>query len=450
MRILFITQDFSGASLCARLYHEGHEVRAHVGNPAFSQTLDGWIEKVPDLGTGLDWVGKAGLIVCDDNGFGPLQDRLRIAGYAVIGGSAGGDLLEDDREHAQRIFAAHGLRNIPTHAFDLAENAIRFLETEGGEWVLKFNGHADKTACYVAQLPDSADLLDVLGLNVGASLADAHTETGSASKTPAKPSIILQKRIRGVEIGVARYFNGTDWVGPIELNIEHKKLFPGDLGPKTAEMGTLLWYTADEQSRLFREVLAPLKPHLREIGFRGDFDINCIVNEDGAWPLEATTRFGYPAVQAQMALHETPWGEFLKTVADGKSCDLCWRPGYAVVVLLAVPPFPFCAKPCDCALNPRGLEIRFRQPPSAADWRHIHFEGVKIHRAANGSEHFYVADSTGYVLHVTGHGPSIEAARAAAYRRAENVVIPRMFYRTDIGERFLLTERTRLERLECL
>jgi phosphoribosylamine-glycine ligase len=75
---------------------------------------------------------------------------------------------------------------------------------------------------------------------------------------------------------------------------------------------------------------------------------------------------------------------------------------------------------------------------------------VQIRRTAKGSEHFFVADSTGYVLHVTGHGPTIEAARAAAYRRTENVVIPRMFYRADIGERFLLTERTRLEALGCL
>jgi phosphoribosylamine--glycine ligase len=242
----------------------------------------------------------------------------------------------------------------------------------------------------------------------------------------------LQKRVTGVEIGVARYFNGTDWVGPIELNIEHKKFFPGDLGPKTAEMGTLLWYTADDNNRLFREVLAPLKPYLREIGFRGDFDINCMVNEEGAWPMEATTRFGYPAVQAQMALHETSWGEFLKAVADGKSCDLQWKEGYVVVVLVAVPPFPFCPKNCDCALDPRGLAIHFREPPSPDDWSHIHFEGVS--KGTDGSHR--LADHTGYAMHVTGQGPTVEVAREAAYRRIDNIVIPRMYYRNDVGERF--------------
>ena len=420
MRILFLTEDFSGASLCMRLAKEGNDVRAHVGNPAYSQTLDGWVEKIATLDAGLDWVGSSGLVVCDDNGFGPLQDRLRNEGFSVVGGSAGGDCLEDDREHAQKIFAAHGLNSIPTHSFDSAEKAAEFVERNGGEWVVKHNGHADKSSCYVGRLPDGRDVIDLL--------------CNAARHDAGKPSrYALQKRIHGVEIGVARYFNGTDWVGPIELNIEHKKLFPGDLGPKTAEMGTLLWYTADENNRLFREALSPLTPYLQEIGFRGDIDINCMVNEEGAWPMEATTRFGYPAVQAQMALHETPWGEFLKSVADGKPCDLLWREGYAVVVLVAVPPFPFCPHTCECALDPRGLSIHFQQPPGPDDWPHIHFEGVAKETDSKGSERYRLIDHTGYALHVTGYGTTIEATRNNAYRRIKNIVIPRMYYRADIG-----------------
>lgn len=424
MRILFVTEDFSGASLCARLAKEGHDVRAHVGNPAYAQTLDGWVEKISTLDAGLEWVGKSGLVVCDDNSFGALQDRLRSDGFSVVGGSADGDLLEDDREHAQMVFAAHGLRHIPTHSFDSAEKAADFVKRAGGEWVVKHNGHADKISCYVGRLPDGRDVIDLLR-------NAARHEVGMPSR------YALQKRVHGIEIGVGRYFNGTDWVGPIEINIEHKKLFPGDLGPKTAEMGTLLWYTADENNRLFREVVAPLKPYLREIGFRGDFDINCMVNEEGAWPMEATTRFGYPAVHAQMALHETPWGEFLKAVADGKSCDLRWREGYAVVVLVAVPPFPFCPKICDCAVDPRGLEIHFRKPPGPDDCPHIHFEGVAKETDSTGAEHYRLIDHTGYAMHITGHGATVEAALDAAYQRIDNVVIPRMYFRQDVGLGFL-------------
>jgi len=34
MKILFITRDFSGASLCLRLLHEGNEILAYVADPS--------------------------------------------------------------------------------------------------------------------------------------------------------------------------------------------------------------------------------------------------------------------------------------------------------------------------------------------------------------------------------------------------------------------------------
>ena len=147
-----------------------------------------------------------------------------------------------------------------------------------------------------------------------------------------------------------------------------------------------------------------------------------------------------------MALHETSWGEFLKAVADGKPCDLRWKSGYSVGVLIAVPPFPYCTKPCDCALNPDGLKIHFREPVSTEEAVHYHFEEA-LRLPDSGWE---LCHSFGYVLHVTGHGPTVEAAREAASRRAGNVVIPRMFYRTDIGERFIQSGRDHLERLGYL
>lgn len=106
-------------------------------------------------------------------------------------------------------------------------------------------------------------------------------------------------------------------------------------------MGTVLWYDENEDNRLFNETLVKLRGYLRKIDFRGDIDINCIVNEQGAFPIEATPRFGYPAIYAQSNIHRSPWGEFLKAVADGKSHQLKWKKGYCIVVLVATPPFPY-------------------------------------------------------------------------------------------------------------
>ncbi len=155
--------------------------------------------------------------------------------------------------------------------------------------MVKQNGHADKALCYVGQLDDGRDVHCLLERYAG------------AEEWRDQP-VDLQQALHGEEIGVGRYFNGRDWVGPIELNQEHKSLFPGALGPKTWEMGTLMWFAANGSSRLFHELLEPLTDHLRDVGFVGDMAVNCIANEQGAFPLEVTPRFGWPATHVQMEL----------------------------------------------------------------------------------------------------------------------------------------------------
>lgn len=382
----------------------------------------------------------------DDVGFGELQDRLRVDGYTVVGGSAGGDLLENDRPFCQKVLAKHGVRTVPIHYFNRRDDAISFVRHNPGRWVLKQNGRGDKTFCYVGRLDDGSDLLDLLEYY---GRKDHHDEC----------HFILQQQIEGVEFAVGRYFNGRDWLGPMNLNVEHKKLFTSDLGPKTDEMGTLMWYEPDENNRLFREVLAPLAPYLRKINFRGAFDINCIVNEHGAFPLEATSRFGIPTVQLQTEFHRSPWAEFLSAVARGEDYDLEWQEGYGIVVLIALPPFPFYQCVDRKRPLPPGLQIHFREEPDDEELRHYHPEEVTVehgsapltNRSLSGVEGkqpevLRTCSDTGYVMHVSSLGTTAEEAREQVYRRIGNIVIPKMFYRTDIGVRFLERERTLLKK----
>ncbi len=431
-KILFISQDFSGSSLCQRLHREGNEVRAFVADPLYRQILDGLVEKT-GLEDGLAWVGRDGLIVVDDVGFGLLQDRLRADGYAVVGGSAGGDLLEDDRPFCQQVLAEHGVKIVPIHYFSSLQDTIAFIRSNPGRWVLKQNGQTDKTFCYVSRFADGSDMLDML-------------EYYARKNAGCDTHFILQQFIDGVEIGVGRYFNGHDWLGPIELNIEHKNLFPGDLGPKTFEMGTLMWYDQDENNRLFREVLARLAPYLRQINFRGDFEINCMVNEHGAFPLEATSRFGYPAVELQSAIHRSSWTSFLGAVARGESFNLEWRQGYGIVVLLAVPPFPFYQRVELRRPLALGLKIHFLEEPNDEDLRHIHLEEITAQRDEQGRETYHTHSDTGYIMHVSGMGATVADAQKDVYRRIDNIYIPKMFFRSDIGAQFLERDRMLLEK----
>jgi phosphoribosylamine--glycine ligase len=245
---------------------------------------------------------------------------------------------------------------------------------------------------------------------------------------------VLQRRVRGVEIGVARYFNGCDWVGSVEMNVEHKRLFPGDIGPNTPEMGTLMWYEQEAEPRLFQETLGKLKPWLQRVNFRGDIDLNLIVNETGAYPLEVTARFGYPALQLQMEMHRSPWGEFLRALARGHSFALECRAGYGVAILLAVPPFPFVSNSFGLPYRP-SQRTHFRASLTSQELTRVHLERASPASVVSDKPNDLL-ESDGYGLHVTGRGRTISAARRQAYRLVVKLVLPQMYYRRDIGEEF--------------
>lgn len=425
MRILFISRELGASELAIVLKQEGCDVKMFVEDEAVVHGLDGIIPKTSNWKAELDWVGKDGLIIFDDTGYGKDQSELRLRGYRVVGGSQEADRIEIDRIVGKQIFEDAGLQSLTTCSFDNLEKAVHFLRSQNSKrWVAKVNGGHISSLCYVGENYDQSDLIGVL----------RHYHKQGVSH------VNLQERVEGVEIGVGRYFNGRDWVGPIEINVEHKSLMPNNVGPKTAEMGTLMWYEANEESRLFQKTLAPMKEYLRSIDFRGDVDVNCIIHNQDLWPLEFTARFGNPATALQIEIHDSPWNEFLGAVADGKSYDLKFKKGYGVVVTIAVPPFPYYVN-VEAAETSQGLPVVFRKPLEKDDWQHYGFEEVALHESGT----FFVAGNRGCVAHVTGFGDSIDSARTMAYERVSNIVVPKMFYRSDIGLHFLHQEQKMLQ-----
>ena len=429
MNILFISKDLSGADLCYRLKKEGHYVRLFIEDKKQIHNFEGLVEKTTDWKKDLDWIGKTGLIVFDSSGYGKVQDDLRGKGYLVVGGNQFADKLEHDRQYGQKILSVCGMKIIPSVNFSSTKSAIKFVEENNGPWVVKQNGHINTSFNYVGQLNNGKDVISVL-------------KNYNRNNKKECLSIDLQKKIKGVEIGVARYFNGNDWVGPIEINLEHKSLFNDKLGPKTFEMGTLIWYEENEKNQLFQETLAKMKAYLRKINFKGDIDINCIVMQNEIFPLEITPRFGWPSTHLHEEIHISPWGEFLRAIAQGKSYDLKYKKGYGIVVLLATPPFPYVIR--TKKYYPEGMDILFKKELSEEDMRHIHLEEVSLRNNKKETSQLYISGKTGFALHVTGMGETVKEARKKTYDLIDNIVIPKVFYRTDIGLKFIKEDEKKL------
>lgn len=428
MKILFISNDLLGGNIARLLSLEGHDVKIHIGDKKRGANFDYLLKKTKNWKSELSWVGKDGLIVFDDIGYGSIQTKLRKQGYRVFGGSQYGDKLETDREYAQKIFAEHGLKTKETKDFENIYDAIEYIQKNPDAWVVKQNGSASKSINYVGYFKDGKDVISLL-------------KNYAVNPKINRERLTLQRRIDGIEIGVGRYFNGNDWVGPIEFNIEYKKFMSGDIGPTTSEMGTVAWYSENEKNKLYKEALEPLKPFLQKIDYRGDFEINCIVNETGAYPLEATPRFGSPIIHLHSELHGSHWGEFLAAIADGKKHNLKWKKGIGIVILLAVPPFPYQKNDKNNSFF--GINIFFDKI-TKEEMTHVHFEEMSIDM--ENPDQYYISDSRGYIMYVTSVEKTLEKAQENAYSIIKKIIIPKIIYRNDIGDKFLKEDRKKLKK----
>lgn len=433
MKILFISYDASGADIAWRLQQEGHQIKFFIKSKELESCYDGIIrQKIKNWKSELNWVGKKGLIIFDFSGFGKIQDKLRKAGYQVVGGSEIGDLLENNRNFGQRIFSQVGMEVAFSRTFNNIDSAINFIKRHPTCWVIKQNGQLRKTLNYVGKMESGQDAISILNF---------YRENLPKNQI----NFDLQKRVHGVEIGVGRYFNGENWVGPIEFNIEHKSLFPGNLGPNTNEMGTVMWYDDDEDNPIYQATVAKMKNYLQRINFVGDFEINCIVNSEVIYPLEATTRFGYPAIQLQTQIHTSPWGEFFLALAQKKEYNLKWKKGEGLIVFVATPPFPYILN--DSRQTSLGMEILIDEELLTKKRKNLHLEEVVYDQEKNVLR---VASRSGSILHLSNFQDDLETARQELYQDLQKIYIPKMFYRKDIGEKFINFDRKKLEKWKLI
>jgi phosphoribosylamine--glycine ligase len=68
-------------------------------------------------------------------------------------------------------------------------------------------------------------------------------------------------------------------------------------------------------------------------------------------------------------------------------------------------------------------------------------EGIHLEDAKRVDGQWRVAGDNGMPLVVTGKGETMQAARRQAYDRIDDVLLPNMYYRDDIGERWIEGDR---------
>jgi len=366
----------------------------------------GLVDRVDDW---RPWIRWCELCLLEGNSVYMYElDRWRKEGVPIIGGGSESAAWESDRAHGMTVFKKAGIPIPEYRTFTDYDAAISFVKRRDQPFASKPSGNCDdKSLSYVAKTPE--ELVYMLG------------RWKRAGKR-AGLEFILQEKVSGVEFAVGGWFGPGGWATGYEENFEHKKLMPGDLGPNTGELGTVMRLV--RRSRLADRVLRPLEDHLDKIGYIGNIDVNCIIDEEGnAWPLEFTTRFGWPAFNIETSLYTGDFIEFLATLRTGeRTTNFRALDRVAVGVVMAIPDFPYSH-----ATRKEVVGLPIWGPTDDEAWHPCEvMEGQETPTATAGD----------YIGVATGTGSTIREAARGAYRLLDELHVPASpFWRHDIGVR---------------
>ena len=420
MRLLLIDPDGSNAlDLAIRAQRDGHEVKLAIRPTEKAKLIGkGFVEVVPDPRPWLVWSNL--VVACDNNVYLRDLDAHRATGGRVVAACQETAQWEINRQIGQKVLKEAGIPVLPSKEFSDYDSAIAHVKKTMKRYVSKptGDGTADKALSYVSSGPD--DMVFML----------ERWKRLQKLKTP----FILQDFVPGVEMGVAGWFGPGGWNEGWEENFEFKKLMNGDLGPATGEQGTILRYT--RTSKLARKMLEPLTDKLEKMGYVGDIDVNCIVDEKGQpWPLEFTTRLGWPAFNLQVALHQGDVTEWLMDLASGTDSRSVLLDKVACGVVMSIPDYPYshATRREVTGIPIYGLKGNL--------WKHVHPCEMALAdapmmvagRIVTTPQPVTAGD---YVLVMTALADTVKDAALTCYRRLERLTVPNSpMYRTDIGKR---------------
>jgi phosphoribosylamine---glycine ligase len=412
LKFLFVSKWGDMLDIAHAVQEEGHAVKFYIDYKPCREIGDGFVPKARQWEKHTEW---ANVIVFDYTGYGKKAAELRAAGKFVFGGTEYSDNLELDRSFGQDELKRHKIKILKYKEFTTFHDAIAYVEANPNTYVIKPCGETQdyKQLLFVGEEEDGSDIVRVL-------------KAYEKSWGDEMGTFQLQRRVKGVEVSVAAFFNGREFIKPVNITFEHKKLFPKELGVSTGEMGTSMFWADDNP--IFNATLGKMEKTLAEDNFVGHIDINCIVNGNGIYPLEFTTRFGFPQVFIQRAGIKEPFGRLLYKVASGQSFTLKTRSGFQVGAYMVVPPFPYN--------DPETFKLFSKD--AVVIIKKDNLKGIHPMHLKQVNGEWLITGDSGIAVLISGTGTTMREAQKVMYSRISSVLINNAYYRTDIGDRWLV------------
>jgi phosphoribosylamine--glycine ligase/phosphoribosylaminoimidazole synthetase len=334
-----------------------------------------------------------------------VADECARRGVPCFGPTADLARLESSKTWARSLATELGIpgpRFATFEGVDAAEAALAWWRDLGAPVVVKLDGLAG-------------------GKGVVVPAEDAATEAAIA-EWAARGRFLLEERMSGPECSLLALCDGRT-ARALPIAQDHKRIGEGDTGPNTGGMGAYapapVGYDPEELVATF---VQPVLDHAAAAGtpYVGVLYAGLMLTADGPRLVEYNCRFGDPEAQAVLPLLRSDLAEHLLACTagrlDAERLDL--DPGAAVTVVVAAPGYP--------AAPVTGGAVAI---PASTSEAIVFPAGLAPVSPGHGTV------TGGRVLAVTGLGPDMAAARAAAYRSVELVGLDGRQVRRDIAWR---------------
>jgi phosphoribosylamine--glycine ligase len=371
------------------------ELHAAPGNPGIA-TLATCHPVAADDAEGL--LGLARFLTVDLVVVGPeaplvagVADVLRHAGLTVFGPSAAAARIEGSKSFAKDVMAAAG---VPTAAL---------LDSARVPCVLKADGLA-------------------AGKGVVICRTEAELAAGVDVARGFGGDVVVEELLDGPEVSLLAVCDGADALA-LAPSRDFKRAFEGDEGPNTGGMGSFAPVpdVGDAIDGLVETCIQPVLGELARRGhpFVGTLFAGLMLTMDGPRVLEYNCRFGDPETQSVLPLVDGDLLAALTAAASGSLAGVVLGrvPGAAVTVALVAGDYPDSAD--------RGTTIEGIADAEA--------EGALVFHAGTALNGGRLVTNGGRLLGVTATGPTLAAARSAAYGAADRIRIPGARRREDIA-----------------
>ncbi len=420
MKLLIVDPGGFGLDIALRAQAAGHKVKLAIkDDPKTKDIGRGFVDVVRDH---REWLRWADLTLATDNALYLHDlDRHRKEGGLVVAPTPELAQWELDRQIGQKVFKDHGIATAESKEFKDYDTAIAHVKKTMKRYVCKPTGglEADKSLSYCSSGPD--DMIFTL--------------ERWKKLNKLKLDFVLQDFVPGIEMGVGGWFGPGGWNVGWEENFEFKKLMNDDMGCATGEQGTVCRIV--KSSKLAREMLVPLTDTLEKMGYIGNIDVNCIIDEAGKpWPLEFTCRLGWPSFNLLTALVDGDPVQWLMDLANGNDSRPFSMNEICAGVVLSIPDYPYSHL---TKKEVTGIPVYGITPTT---WEHMHpcemMMGEKIPEQVGEAISYLPCPATAgdYVLVMTGRGSTVRDATRSAYRRLKKLTMPNSpMYRTDIGNK---------------